>query len=332
MTDAKVVGLRGGPLTAEMVPLLTDRSVLRVILPPVFEDGRNEPPLDALVAVAGAIPYQTCVFLADHEPGYGWHMSRFEYVGDRSSDGWITAPVGGWESNPAPGRMVQTRDGHGVRLAVPSDMITASDWSGQGGLYSITAFRLTEAEAALPDASQPGTKSEGRSAPNILHPADTPANAGWSWEPLYRRALSATPTPKRASVVVPRATVAAWLNARKAFQSTDGGAVELRTLIHAEGALSSAVEAALAAAPAPSPSEGAVVGELVADCPFCAGPLISVERCADAACQAAIPELLEAWRRDHPIGEIVNGERCSIHGPIARYSDKCGACEQEAGR
>lgn len=30
---------------------------------------------------------------------------------------------------------------------------------------------------------------------------------------------------------------------------------------------------------------------------------------------------------------VINGERCTVHGPIARYSEKCGACVSgEGGR
>lgn len=33
-----------------------------------------------------------------------------------------------------------------------------------------------------------------------------------------------------------------------------------------------------------------------------------------------------------PRGEVINGERCTIHGPIARYSETCMACEEATGR
>lgn len=151
--DTPAVGLGGGPLTAEMVPLLTPgASVLR-------STGHLW-----LVIPSAPDRLKDILHLRNLARGYECSSSRFgmEYIGERSSDGWITAPSGGWAENPVPGRMVACRahggfgPRNGQRLASESVV-----WP------RVADFRLTEAEAALPDASQPGTKSEGRSAPNI---------------------------------------------------------------------------------------------------------------------------------------------------------------------
>lgn len=78
--------------------------------------------------------------------------------------GFITAPEGGWTSNPVPGRVVEVQIRSVGHSPGPSD---AFDWPWRidDAEQDIIAFRLVE--EATP-ASSVGTQSEGRSEPDNL--------------------------------------------------------------------------------------------------------------------------------------------------------------------
>lgn len=90
----------------------------------------------------------------------------------------------------------------------------------------------------------------------------------------------------------------------------------------------------------------------LAACPFCGGAASLVDNRPIGLCYCICDECdatgggaweserlaREEWNRrtppvpmETPRGEVINGERCTLHGPIARYSETCAACECNDG-
>jgi len=79
-----------------------------------------------------------------------WAPSRFEYIGEGDEDGWITAPVGGWFDNPAPGQIVDTRNRNGVEDF--NDRSSDWDWPQDPDtcMHDIVAFRISSLDVPKP--------------------------------------------------------------------------------------------------------------------------------------------------------------------------------------
>lgn len=133
MTDAPIdkSGLRHGPLTSDMVPLLTAGSSV------LFYDGHPLPFVRRNVSGEPILDFA------------GWHrpvsVGACTYIGERGPDGWITAPEGGWTGNPVPGMQVLVRSQPWVSIVEverPSDGVVWQD---------IIAFRPIEAQPPVAD-------------------------------------------------------------------------------------------------------------------------------------------------------------------------------------
>lgn len=176
-------GIPHGPLSGADLPKLTGLSVLLVVLPPhIGLAGRNQPPLGAVIRAQPQSPFVQSVFLPDYEPDFGWHVSRFTYLGERPEPGSpvILAPEGGWSKNPVPGRMVRVEFRSGVNASGPSDDFDWSHETRRGKPLSqsldIVAFSLIE--AAKPEVKgEPSVSAavEGDTASGLS--SDRPAQA-----------------------------------------------------------------------------------------------------------------------------------------------------------
>lgn len=149
MTDPNTQGaLRHGPLTSDMVPLLTAGS--SVLVP-------NGPNVDGVMLAflcvgnsPGYIRFRDDKSNEAHGPqGY------FTYIGERGPDGWITAPEGGWTENPFNGAgEVRLRDGH------IGPVHSSLRWGCEDCGTDIIAFRPAEALSAHPPATGSGEAVE----------------------------------------------------------------------------------------------------------------------------------------------------------------------------
>lgn len=129
--------LKHGPLTADMVPLLTPESVLS-----------RQGDLCSFVR-AGDDCAAVHLWGGDFDsPSF---LSELTYIGERNADGWITCE-GGWSENPVPGMVVEYRVRSGSTWALPQQVPSEALRWGCGFSGEPVAFRL----AATPAASQPG--------------------------------------------------------------------------------------------------------------------------------------------------------------------------------
>lgn len=163
-TDPNTQGaLRHGPLTADMVPLLTAGSSVLV------HTGRwagtvvktfDEPPgavINVFAALSEATRSETGVVVGDDMTRY--HVSFYTYIGERGPDGWITAPEGGWKCNPVPGQWVNVRQRGYKNEDGAAFLSDNQDWRGDthpGHASNIIAFRPAEALTAHPPATGSG--------------------------------------------------------------------------------------------------------------------------------------------------------------------------------
>lgn len=106
-----------------------------------------------------------------------WGIHRFSYIGERSDDGWITAPPGGWKSNPVGDARVQLRYDFG---STSTEKGSVASQIVEGWWKRTEAFRLVD-EA---------TGESGSSAAPI--PTEPVADR---WADLERLAKAATPGP-----------------------------------------------------------------------------------------------------------------------------------------
>ena len=101
-----------------------------------------------------ATPTKVVVTVLQNEPGgdlivdrkglaYVAEVSNLFYIGERSDDGWITAPPGGWIDDPIPGRQarVRLRSGWEGNLILPG---LDGRRIHKGSPHDIIAFRLVE--------------------------------------------------------------------------------------------------------------------------------------------------------------------------------------------
>lgn len=150
-------GLKHGPLTADMVPLLTaGSSVLRV------RSYGDQMRLATFVRASPANPelHDNPVVVVDEEGQTApncWGIHRFTYIGERGPDGWITAPESGWTENPVPGVLVEVRYDDASDDAVePSE---TAPW--RSTLPRIIAFRPVEARSHSPAIGEQAAVPDG---------------------------------------------------------------------------------------------------------------------------------------------------------------------------
>jgi hypothetical protein len=117
------------------------------------------------------------------EEGQGrnvWGLHRFQYVGERGDDGWITAPPGGWGSNPVPGRRIEVRFKDGETRVGPSGAHSDARWCHDPRIFlrlHIIAFRLVE-EASPQDQGSSAIEADTHRAAEgaVVAP---PSPGGW---------------------------------------------------------------------------------------------------------------------------------------------------------
>jgi len=134
--------LRHGPLTADMVPLLTAGS--SVLLIDYFGSDWN--------GIAEYIDTDGNTVGVRHPiMGTGnFPPSHLTYIGERGPDGWTTTPDSGWAENPVPGMRVEVRGDAFVCTDFPSELF---NWNQTAIAACVTAFRPTEALSAHPPAT-----------------------------------------------------------------------------------------------------------------------------------------------------------------------------------
>jgi len=146
-------GLKPGPLTVSMVPLLTaGRSVLRV---------RSYGDQEKLATFIHASGEGDHIVLKVDEEGQTapncWGIHRFSYIGERGDDGWISWS-GGPEPIPhsTPGLHVRCRNGveHEARGFM------SHYWLHDGDAHDIIAFRLVSESPALPLGEGKGSSAQ----------------------------------------------------------------------------------------------------------------------------------------------------------------------------
>jgi len=141
--DLPKTALKHGPVTADILPLLTRQSMLSLAgeVEPYIGRSMNSPE-----------------YILTGDLGDELRCTNFIYIGERDEDGWIAVPEGGWTKNPAPRQMVIGRyaDGWTHGDFAPSEIVFPDP--------QILAFRLT------PDAASPahGISTMRRAEPGWL--------------------------------------------------------------------------------------------------------------------------------------------------------------------
>jgi hypothetical protein len=176
-----MTNLKPGPLTADMVPLLTaGRSVLVHTgrwIGTVVETFDGPPGVTINVFAATNAPNasreQTGVEVGFDMSRY--HISFYAYIGERGDDGWIHAPEGGWPENPVPG-VVGT-----FMFPTKAVHVGQSDHAFKG-MGRIIAFRLVS------EAADQGSLPASPSVPTEGH-----GTGVVGWQPIETAPKDGTP-------------------------------------------------------------------------------------------------------------------------------------------
>lgn len=103
-----------------------------------------------------------------------WHPIRFTHIGTLTEDGWIEPPEGGWDTNPAPGMVVEWRAADGFSGRTEAHRL---NWAGYA-TSPVVAFRPAQSEAEAMDLEMVMLEeaSAGPDLPSIAQPE--PATGG----------------------------------------------------------------------------------------------------------------------------------------------------------